>query len=234
MEARPFASLTAGLLARKGAARPAMRRPNHGSTPVPTLPLSVQDDLGWNDMGEDRDDFGPVSVPPLAIMGNDQTLHAAPAYPAVAAPAVAAEQPEPQAAPVVEDRPVDAGAVVTKKARATPASALTPGKSGKARISGKDAGRKDSGPKSSVARAPKAATLAGMGAIQPRSTRAAFTLRLDPDRHLRLRLACTLSGRSAQRIVTEALDHFLAGQPDVMALADQLPAATGTRKGKPA
>lgn len=41
--------------------------------------------------------------------------------------------------------------------------------------------------------------------------KAAFTLRLDPVRHLRLRLACALKHQSAQRVVTEALDTFLAG-----------------------
>ncbi len=39
--------------------------------------------------------------------------------------------------------------------------------------------------------------------------KAAFTLRLDPDRHLRLRLACAITHKSAQLVVTEALDAFL-------------------------
>ena len=36
--------------------------------------------------------------------------------------------------------------------------------------------------------------------------RAAFTLRLDTDRHLKLRLAATMQGVSAQSLVTQALD----------------------------
>jgi len=48
---------------------------------------------------------------------------------------------------------------------------------------------------------------------------AAFTLRLDADRHLKLRLACTLANRSAQQIVTDALDHMLASLPEVAELA---------------
>jgi len=40
--------------------------------------------------------------------------------------------------------------------------------------------------------------------------RAAFTLRLDPDRHLKLRLAATMHSVSAQVLVTEALDAMLA------------------------
>jgi hypothetical protein len=49
--------------------------------------------------------------------------------------------------------------------------------------------------------------------------RAAFTLRVDADRHLQLRLACTLTGRSAQQLVTEALDQLLDSLPDVAELA---------------
>jgi len=49
--------------------------------------------------------------------------------------------------------------------------------------------------------------------------KAAFTLRLDPDRHLKLRLACAVHHRSAQAIVAHALDVFLETQPEVAALA---------------
>src|SRR5690606_19723213 len=51
------------------------------------------------------------------------------------------------------------------------------------------------------------------------SRRAAFTLRLDAKRHLKLRLAATVRGRSAQQLVTEALDRFLDQIPEVEALA---------------
>ena len=44
-EAKPFASLSSGLLARKGAARPAMRPQGFGQGD------SGLEDLGWNDMG---------------------------------------------------------------------------------------------------------------------------------------------------------------------------------------
>ncbi len=50
---------------------------------------------------------------------------------------------------------------------------------------------------------------------------AAFTLRLDADRHLKLRMASTLENRSAQQIVTEALDQFLASLPEVAELASR-------------
>jgi hypothetical protein len=45
--------------------------------------------------------------------------------------------------------------------------------------------------------------------------KAAFTLRLDADRHLQLRLVCAVQHRSAQQIVTQALDDFLARQPGI-------------------
>ncbi|MFM9978044.1 MAG: hypothetical protein ACKVOP_08380 [Sphingomonadaceae bacterium] len=43
--------------------------------------------------------------------------------------------------------------------------------------------------------------------------KAAFTLRLDPERHLKLRLVCAVQHRSAQAIVAAALDAYLASQP---------------------
>lgn len=52
--------------------------------------------------------------------------------------------------------------------------------------------------------------------------RAAFTLRLDQERHLKLRLACTLRGRSAQQIVTDALDAMLKQMPEIDNLAAQV------------
>lgn len=52
--------------------------------------------------------------------------------------------------------------------------------------------------------------------------RAAFTLRIDPERHLRLKLACTIKGRSAQSLVTEALDRLLSEIPDAADIASKL------------
>ncbi len=49
--------------------------------------------------------------------------------------------------------------------------------------------------------------------------RAAFTLRLDAERHLKLRLACTIKGRSAQTLLTQALDNLLSELPDVAEFA---------------
>jgi hypothetical protein len=64
-------------------------------------------------------------------------------------------------------------------------------------------------------RAPQARSAPGSKA------KAAFTLRLDPDRHLKLRLACAVGGRSAQQLVTDALDQLLAGMPELEAMAEK-------------
>jgi hypothetical protein len=63
-------------------------------------------------------------------------------------------------------------------------------------------------------------------APKPRSAtgakgKAAFTLRLDPSRHLKLRLACAVNGRSAQQIVTDALDGLLQNMPELDAMAEK-------------
>ncbi|HSJ77141.1 MAG TPA: hypothetical protein VK913_00275, partial [Erythrobacter sp.] len=52
--------------------------------------------------------------------------------------------------------------------------------------------------------------------------RAAFTLRLDTDRHLKLRLAATMQGVSAQILVTEALDRLLAEFDELDVIANHL------------
>ena len=59
-------------------------------------------------------------------------------------------------------------------------------------------------------------------AASSRGKRAAFTLRLDHERHLKLRLACTVRGRSAQQLVTDALDALLDEMPAISSLAAQV------------
>ena len=56
--------------------------------------------------------------------------------------------------------------------------------------------------------------------------KAAFTLRLDKQRHLKLRLACALTGQSAQKMVTEALDRLLGEMTELDELVGQ---ASGER-----
>mgnify|MGYP000315421343 CR=1 FL=1 len=49
--------------------------------------------------------------------------------------------------------------------------------------------------------------------------KAAFTLRIDPERHLKLRLACTLEDCSAQALITHALDAYLDAHDEIAELA---------------
>ena len=81
----------------------------------------------------------------------------------------------------------------------------------------------EAAPIAAVAPAP---TQAPRRAPRPRSApgtkgKAAFTLRLDPARHLKLRLACAVDGRSAQQIVTDAVDRLLANMPELDAMAEK-------------
>ena len=182
-EPKTFASLSSGLLARKGAARPAMRPQGFGQVG------SGLDDLGWNDMGhgpEATEEF-PEGAMPEHVPSSIAALTPAPggrAQPATTAP----EEP-----------------VVVEQQRAL-----------EEHFEGKPA---------EVVQLPRRhARPAGS------KPKAAFTLRLDPDRHLKLRLACTLTRRSAQQIVTEALDELLNSLPQVEALARQVP-DSGTRAG---
>jgi hypothetical protein len=69
-------------------------------------------------------------------------------------------------------------------------------------------------PKLVPAAAPSVPTRAAPGS----KGKSAFTLRLDEARHLRLRLVCAVRHRSAQQVVTQALDEFLDRQKDVETL----------------
>lgn len=163
-DSKPLASLTSGLLARKGAAQPAMRRQLSGFGRA----APVQDDLGWNDMGYD-----PAPLPDAVISSP----------PPVALASVLT--PMPVAAPEP--------AVVVERAQLAE------------RIGAKPRAQK-----------------------QPAGDRkAAFTLRLDGERHMKLRLASMVQGRSAQQIVTQALDAFLKELPEIDRLAKQMPRDRG-------
>ncbi len=67
-------------------------------------------------------------------------------------------------------------------------------------------------------------------AVRNAKPKAAFTLRLDPERHLKLRLASAITRRSAQHLVTGALDDFFNTLPELEALAQRVPAEAGTRR----
>jgi hypothetical protein len=154
-EAKNFASLSPRLLARKGGAKPAMRPQLQPLTEFPfDGPSESQDDLGWNDMGEEPASQGAEVVAISSI----ETAHNA------ARPQVVAQQEE----------------LVSRMSRRSGAQ------------------------------------------IKLSARRAAFTLRLDQERHLQLRLASTVSGRSAQSLLTEALDRMIDDMPEIRTLADNV------------
>ena len=206
-EAKPFASLSSGLLARKGAARPAMRPQGFGQVG------NGLEDLGWNDMGfeppkpaeaprdEDHDAFGedvvehprahhPTGLTPVQSPVHDQQAEIEDRFGAAddaeeeeLDETVELYEPEAEEAPIA--RPVAQAPAIVPAAPAAPR------------------------------RAPRPRSAAGS------KGKAAFTLRLDPDRHLKLRLACAVDGRSAQQLVTDALDHLLERMPDLNGLAEK-------------
>ena len=189
---KPLASLSSGLLARKGQAKPAMRR--QGLDAAPAGPAAL-DDLGWNDMGWDGDP--PPSPAREAIETLREAVESPPSNPATLLtpePArVAAMEPTPEPAQVAPEQPE-----ANEPARTVPPIALR-----RAR-------------RQARARTGKTAT-----------GKAAFTLRLDAERHLKLRLAAALERQSAQAIVTLALDRFLNTLDDLEHLLGQLPGEKG-------
>ena len=192
-EAKPFASLSSGLLARKGAARPAMRPQGFGQMGAGL------EDLGWNDMG-----FEP---PKPAVVPVRDAEHDAFGDELVNEPRVHPTGLTPVQSPVhdqqaeiadrlgVEDEDYDETAEPLEEEPApvviVPVAASAP------------------------RRAPKTRSAPGTKA------KAAFTLRLDPERHLKLRLACALDRRSAQQLVTDALDQLLDRMPGLGDMAEK-------------
>jgi hypothetical protein len=194
-ETKPFASLSSGLLARKGAAKPAMRPQGFGSFG------SSLEDLGWNDMGT-----GPASLHdiheaqdlPEHVPSSIEALTPAPGGRVHAEPPAVVEQQRELQARLAEPEPeVQEVAPEPEPIRKDP-------------------------PRAKVVALPRSRAVAARA-------KAAFTLRLDPERHLKLRLACALSRRSAQQLVTEALDDFLDSYPELEALAGHVPEQANQR-----
>ncbi|MGN6376160.1 MAG: hypothetical protein ACTHJR_02070 [Sphingomonas sp.] len=199
-EPKPFASLSSGLLARKGQARPAMR-PQGFTGGYPSL--AGLEDLGWNDMGHAPEPIADVHP----LHQDDQILPPPEGVPPVLAQRHALkEEFEP---PVLDEDVAEEAEAAVETMLVAPAPAPIP-------VPTPVADPFEPRPVS-VAAASRIAR-----ATQHKH-KAAFTLRLDGDRHLRLRLASAVSGQSAQQIVTGALDAFLESLPEVDELARQLP-----------
>jgi len=196
IEPKPFAYLSSGLLARKGAAKPAMKPQGFGQMGGGHL-----EDLGWNDMGFE---------PPKATEAPRDATHDAFGDEVDDEPRVHPTGLTPVHSPVhsqhaeladrlgVEDsdEEFDETAEPYDEAEQTPVAILP------------------------------TATPVPYRAPRPRSApgskaKAAFTLRLDPERHLKLRLACAVNGRSAQQLVTDALDQLLVDMPELEGMAEK-------------
>ncbi len=246
-EPKAFASLSSGLLARKGAARPAMRPQGFGQVGAGL------EDLGWNDMGfeapkptlapvrDDRHDaFGqelsepalrnplaaltPSGLSPIVSPVHDQQAEIADRFAGYtdetsddeeidetaelhspAAEAAGSAEEGDNEDELVLDTPVLA--IKPPRAVIMPLAPSVPAPAPAALIEVRAA----------PVRAPRQRAEAGSKA------KAAFTLRLDAKRHLKLRLACAVTGRSAQQLVTEALDSLLAAMPELDSMADRAP-----------
>lgn len=245
-----FASLGPSLLARKGGAKPAMR-PQVAPLVAGELPVADEalEDLGWNDMGDSGDedaresgaDIVPISADIAAggfaaedspiVRRQQRRLEERVLADAVMTPdddereAHAWEAGEddgeesgyeddyaPDYANAAGEESEDDSRYADAASFAAPAFAPTRG----ARPAKIPAIALPSEP--AAVRAPAAHRTPAIQA----GRRAAFTLRLDADRHLKLRLAATMQGISAQALVTEALDRLLAEYDDLDVIAAHL------------
>jgi hypothetical protein len=231
-EPKPTASLSSMLLARKGAARPAMRRPSITGNSN-GFPAGL-DDLGWNDMGYDVD---PSPNTPMDHDHDSSYTSLANAVPEIkpevrlqqeriaeqlhfqaqagfsvlegcsleaeiASEPDAFEQPETE--PPTAELAAPAHAEPEQQAQAEPILSVVP--------------------VVAAIRPASSNTAPTKRALPGQKGKAAFTLRLDNERHLKLRLACAVSNRSAQMLVTEALDSLLDNMPEISQLAARVPA----------
>ena len=225
-EPKVFASLSSGLLARKGAARPAMRPQGFGQ-----LGGNIED-LGWNDMGfeapkpalaavrdADHDAFGD-DIPEPAIR-----------HPLAGLTPIGGSAPSPVHSQHAElaDRfagyDLEPGEEDEHDPTAEPlelapvAKAVMPEPANEQQMVVPPAAAP------SIVASPAPRRAATPRAAPGTKAKAAFTLRLDAARHLKLRLACAVTGRSAQMLVTEALDELLAGMPELDGMAERAPQA---------
>lgn len=197
-EPKPFASLGPTLLARKGGAKPAMR------PQVASIGMS-----GGGAQAALKQDFDALEDLGWNDMGEDDA-------PADRSADVVALTPAPHN-PESEAK-TDAGSPkpLVRSIHEELAELLEKGETELPLPKPKPA------PKTAKAEAAVVRTKSRESAAKKDSRRAAFTLRLDAKRHLKLRLASTVKNRSAQQLVTAALDKYLAEIPEVEALAAQV------------
>ena len=220
-EPKPFASLSSGLLARKGAARPAMRPQGFGGQ----IGGAGLDDLGWNDMGfeppkpadaerdAEHDAFGdelaahPLRNPVAALTPIGSPVHDQQSEIADRLSVADEDEDETFDEEYDETAELAEGEVpeVLRMPEPEPAPTVaTPVAVAQVAVA-------------KLSRQSKARSQPGANG------KAAFTLRLDPSRHLKLRLACAVTARSAQQLVTDAVDRLLADMPELDSMAERAP-----------
>lgn len=188
-----FASLSSTLLARKGGAKPAMRPQSTIAGPIDGAAAAANlEDLGWNDMGEEAISYPAPADGPRADPAND--------YRFAEVISIGGNGEDRGDQPARNDVRDSLDRIAQKLEGGSRAAAMSRPAA--------------TGPASSAA--PRAS------AVMRQSRRAAFTLRLDAQRHLMLKLACTVRGTSAQQLVSDALDSVLAEMPEIAALAAQV------------
>ena len=223
-DAKPLASLGASLLARKGSAKPAMRPQASRAAVNGQAAAQNLEDLGWDDMGDED----------TAVNHTAEVLSLTPSPHNKEAEALTdTASPKPKVRSMHEELALR---LAEEEAKANPAAkkqALPP----IAPVKKQALPPVDLDEPDEIELEPQVpsnvqpiAVMAGTRSEAPKakpqaandSRRAAFTLRLDAKRHLKLRLAATVRGRSAQQLVTEALDSFLGQIPEIESLAAQV------------
>ena len=258
---KPFASLSSGLLARKGAARPAMRPQGF------TSPNSGLEDLGWNDMGNEagHDHGGLTPLTPRPPETDEQVVEHPRAPHSIGLSPVTSPVHSQQAE--LADRLADCDEFDEDYDETAEPYEQDSGSAG---FNGFDRDEDEAGdapePEFKVqfkggkkpldlGPGPDEAAVQSFEPAEPEQdedvldlvdvvevaepvfepvavlrpepvvsgkSKAAFTLRLDPQRHLKLRLACAVRGSSAQQLVTDALDRLLTSMPDLDDMADKV------------
>ena len=197
-EPKPFASLGPTLLARKGGAKPAMR-PQVTSIGMAGASGGAQAALKQDfDALEDLgwNDMGEDDAPA------DRSADVVALTPAPHNPEAEAKTDAGSPKPLVRSIHEELAELIEKGENELPVPKPKP-------------------PKAQPKPAPPRAKIRA-SALEKANRRAAFTLRLDAKRHLKLRLASTVKNRSAQQLVTAALDKYLAEIPEIEALAAQV------------
>jgi hypothetical protein len=222
-----FASLGPSLLARKGGAKPAMR-PQVAplvadESAIATLGEDQLEDLGWNDMGDSEGHGAGADIVPInADVSADD-------YVSGPGPIVRRQQrrlEERVLADAVMTGPEDADPEYDEEDEPVYGEAFDDEEDYADEDEGDDYAALAPAPQPepvivAPVRAPRAVRSARVPAAQA-GRRAAFTLRLDADRHLKLRLAATMQGVSAQALVTEALDRLLAEYDELDVIANHM------------